>query len=306
METGNPTPGYVLAGHGGPFDLADAGAYHRWRERKLAELPRDLDALRVEVRDLEHPTAAERGALLERVRRTNMAIYHCNLTENRGAVLRFGEHFGLLHPDRNPEAGDDGLSAIRVHAERRRGEFIPYTDHAIRWHTDGYYNPPERQIRAFLLHCVRPAAEGGVNRMLDHELLYLWLRDEDPALVAALTHPRAMTVPAHVEDGVELRPEQAGPVFSVLADTPRPALHLRYTARTRSIAWRDDDATRAAVARLEALLADPPDGVFEHRLEPGQGLLCNNVLHARSAFRDATDGGRLLYRARYLDRIIGS
>ncbi len=39
-------------------------------------------------------------------------------------------------------------------------------------------------------------------------------------------------------------------------------------------------------------------------LEPGMGLLCNNVLHDRAAFTDdPTHPPRLLYRARYLDRI---
>ena len=235
-----------------------------------------------------------------------MALYHCNLTEHRSAVLRFAEHFGLIHLDRNPAAEDDGLSAIQVQADRQSGEFVPYTDRAIRWHTDGYYNPPERQIRAFILHCVRPASEGGVNHLLDHELLYLRLRDEDPGLVAALMHPAAMIIPPHIEDGFERRPEQSGPVFSVVTGAPRRALHLRYTARTRSIRWRDDQATRTAVTRLEALLADPISGAFEYRLGPGEGILCNNVLHSRSAFQNGTSDGRLLYRARFHDRITGT
>jgi hypothetical protein len=33
------------------------------------------------------------------------------------------------------------------------------------------------------------------------------------------------------------------------------------------------------------------------------GLLCNNVLHDRTAFCDAPDQPRLLFRARYLDRV---
>ena len=53
------------------------------------------------------------------------------------------------------------------------------TSRAIRWHTDGYYNPPERQIRAMILHCVRTAASGGENRVFDHELAYLALRDAE-------------------------------------------------------------------------------------------------------------------------------
>ena len=44
--------------------------------------------------------------------------------------------------------------------------------------------------------------------------------------------------------------------------------------------------------------------IFRARLEPGMGLLCNNVLHDRSAFTDdPTHPPRLLYRARYYDRI---
>ena len=291
---------------GNPFDLDDDATYQAWRARRLERAPRTLDELRVEVRDIAHPTSAEHSALLDRVRRANMVLYHCGLTENRGAVLSFAEHFGLSRLDRNPGSDDDGLSAIRVLAQHRPGEFIPYTDRAIRWHTDGYYNPPARRVRAFLLHCVRPAASGGTNRLLDPELLYIGLRDADPGHVAALMHPQAMTIPAHVEEGVELRPAQSGPVLSVLDDGFGPTLHLRYTARTRSIAWRNDATTRAAVDCLETLLDAPLDGVFEHRLAPGEGILCNNVLHSRSAFSDTPDSGRLLYRARFHERIAGS
>jgi hypothetical protein len=36
------------------------------------------------------------------------------------------------------------------------------------------------------------------------------------------------------------------------------------------------------------------------------GLVCNNVLHERSAFEDAPGRPRLLYRARYVERIAGT
>jgi hypothetical protein len=38
-------------------------------------------------------------------------------------------------------------------------------------------------------------------------------------------------------------------------------------------------------------------------MEAGMGLLCNNVLHDRSAFTDDPHHPRLLYRARYLERV---
>jgi hypothetical protein len=81
------------------------------------------------------------------------------------------------------------------------------------------------------------------------------------------------------------------------------ALHMRYTARTRSIVWRADAATQAAVQRLREILDSDSPYVFRLRLSGGQGLVCNNVLHDRSEFTDAPGAGRLVYRARYADRI---
>ena len=45
--------------------------------------------------------------------------------------------------------------------------------------------------------------------------------------------------------------------------------------------------------------------MFALRVAGGQGLVCNNVLHNRSAFTDdpAPGLGRLVYRARYSDRV---
>ncbi len=82
--------------------------------------------------------------------------------------------------DRNWLADDDGISSVTVPGEGGRGDYIPYTNRPIRWHTDGYYNPPERRIRAMVLHCVAPAASGGENALLDHEIAYLLLRDAIP------------------------------------------------------------------------------------------------------------------------------
>ena len=75
---------------------------------------------------------------------------------------------------------------------------------------------------------------------------------------------------------------------------------MRYTARTRSIAWKQDKPTLAAVATIEAILSNPSPHIFRTKLEPGMGLVCNNVLHDRSGF---SGNSRLLFRARYYDRI---
>jgi len=284
-----------------PFDLEKADAYLRWRDHKLSTAPRSADDLIVEVCDPRKLSAGEHAALTERIRRCNMAIYASPPhMEDTGIPRLFGQQFGLEHPDANWLAGEDGISEICVSNGGTRQHYIPYTDRPIKWHTDGYYNPSERTIRAMVLHCVRAAASGGKNRLMDHEMAYLMLRDIDPELVRALMQPDAMLIPERVDESEGVRPAQSGPVFS-LDDSGN--LHMRYTARTRSIAWRQDAITLSAVAALEHLLASDTQHIVHARLEPGMGLLCNNVLHDRAAFTDDIKRPRLLYRARYLDRI---
>lgn len=286
---------------GNPFSLDDNAAYQRWREQKLAAAPASVSDLIVEVRDPRALTAAEHQALSAVIKRCNMAIYASPMLEEDTDILRkLGAQFGLNQLDANWLAGEDGISSIRVFDGGTRKHYIPYTDKPIKWHTDGYYNPPERQIRAMVLHCVRSAASGGDNRLMDHELAYLQLRDEDPQHIRALMQADAMTIPERVDETDGVRPAQSGPVFSLDA---QGHLHMRYTARTRSIEWKKDAATAAAVSALEKLLASESPLVFHARLEPGMGLLCNNVLHDRGAFTDNPEHPRLLYRARYLDRI---
>lgn len=283
------------------FDLEDDRNYLDWRARKLADRPRSLDDLLVELRDPRAPSAAEAAALRDRCRRFNMAVYRSPVRDADPALPRaLGRALDLMRLDANWLADEDGISRIAVGAADRsaRADFIPYTERAIGWHTDGYYHPAARRIRGMILHCVRPAAQGGENRLLDHELAYIALRDRDPAWIRALMAPDAMTIPARDDAQGEARAAQTGPVFALDGGH----LHLRYTARTRSIAWHP--AARAAAAALAYVLADPP--ALRLRLEAGMGIVANNVLHDRSAFVDDPAAPRLLYRARYLDRVAGT
>jgi len=284
-----------------PFALEQTEAYLRWRERKLAAFPRRAEDLVVEVRDPRRLSASEADKLRRVCAVANMAVYASPLgsLSDKDIVRGLGARLGLRRLQSNPFADEDGISALETAPEKSARGYIPYSNRRLLWHTDGYYNPPAQRIRAFILHCVRPAASGGENRLLDHEIAYLLLRDADPEFVRALSAPDAMTIPANTDEGMAPRPAQSGPVFSSDAG----ALHMRYTARTRSIEWRTDAATQAAVQRLREILEAASPYVFALRLAPGQGLVCNNVLHDRSAFTDAPDAGRLVYRARYSDRI---
>jgi alpha-ketoglutarate-dependent taurine dioxygenase len=299
-------PAVTAVEAGNPFDLADDRAYRAWRDRKLAAHPSRIEDLVVEVRDPRRLTAGEHAALLDRCRRANMVLYasRCGADPDKDIPRLLGRQFGLERLDANLLADDDGITPLAVAESGGRASFIPYTNRPIRWHTDGYYNPPERNIRGMVLHCVTPAASGGDNALLDHEMAYLLLRDANPDFIRALSAPDAMTIPPRTDEDGIARPEQSGPVFSV--DPATGALHMRYTHRTHSIAWKADAATLAAVDALKTLLGSGSPFIFHGRMESGMGLLCNNVLHDRSAFTETPSQRRLLYRARYYDRIAGT
>jgi len=281
-------------------------AYFHWRRQKLEGYPASIEELIVPVQDPRTIRPDEHHRLLALLRKTGMVIYASGLggEEDKSIPRLLGRQFGLERLDSNLLSDEDAISSISTESGKSGRGYIPYSNARLLWHTDGYYNPPEQTVRAFILHCVRPAERGGENAMMDPEIAYLLLRDENPEHIAALMAPDAMTIPANDETGA--RPAQTGPVFSI--DPGSGSLHMRYTARTRSILWKDDAQTRSAVKALEQILESDSRWVFRARLESGQGLLCNNVLHNRTAFADAVDKGakRLLYRARYHDRIRGT
>ena len=289
-----------------PFDLDDDASYLRWRDWKLSVQPSCIDELIVDVADPRSLTEAERAALLARIAHANFAIYRsrqCDEDPNLARAL--GAQLGLHRLDANWLADEDGISRVAVSRNSDdRGGFIPYTNEPIGWHTDGYYHPPQRRIQAMILHCVRSARRGGVNALLDYERAYIALRDASKDHVRALMQPDALTIPARSDPdraGRVARDAQAGPVIGV--DAAQGHLHLRYTARQRSIEWKADSATRAARLCLEGVLAGTEVPIARVQLLSGMGIVGHNILHDRTGFEDDPLHPRLLYRARYLDRV---
>lgn len=276
--------------------------YTRWRDQKLYRQARAPSTV-VNIARVGDISAEERQALLERVAARNFAIYAGPSTPPTPAELaRFASALGLhdLLEDGLPGGGIVTICAKHPATGQAAGEFIPYTDRALNWHTDGYYNAPGDAVGGFVLHCVAPALRGGESALCDHEAAYIELAERDPGLVAALMADDTMHVPEHRDaNGALLRPARSGPVFWVEDN----ALRMRYTARTRSICWRSDAATDAARRALTDLLARRSDSHGVLRLNAGQGIVCNNVLHARKAFVDAERQPRTFLRARFRDRV---
>ena len=324
-----------------PFSLANDSDYRAWRAAKLANYPRRADDLIVTIEDPRTLQPAEIEALHANCARANMVLYYAHGVPayDKDVPHQFARQLGLVRLEGNYLADEDGLSSITPadDEDSARGEYVPYTHKPINWHTDGYYNAPDRRILGMLLHCAQDADSGGENALLDPDIAYIQLRDTNPDYVAALMQDDAMTIPARMDEAaltptlsphpgplpegeganaapttidergqtlgpnrLIARPEQSGPVFSI--DPNEGFLHMRYTARARSIEWKQDALTLAAVRTLAEILNDS-EYVLRARLKPGMGIICNNVLHTRTAFTDRPERRRLLYRGRYYDRL---
>jgi len=287
-----------------PLNLDDVAGYQQWREAKLraydsAQNKKIIKLASAGVRDKDIDN------ILSSCNEFNYCLYRLS-DPSQGTktfVKNLGLSIGLEHLDGNLCSDEDNISSIQVRDTGRQTGYIPYTDKKLTWHTDGYYNKVPQTIRGMILHCVRPAQSGGENLMLDHEMAYIQLRDVSPDYISAFMQPDVLTIPPNIENGVEIRGAQSGPVFSLESSSGR--LHMRYSARTRNIEWKNDSATSEAVACMSELLGTNNPYVITYRLQAGEGIIANNVLHNRTAFEDAepAEQKRLLYRARCYDRV---
>jgi len=283
----------------------DSNAMSRWcNARREAHAAGDAGRW-IEIGDPCRLRAAERDAIAHHCARFNLALYRfARGRSDPDGLSAFASAMGLRRRDLTLGADHRGVASVRVDRDTHGPEMIPFTSRALNWHTDGYYNSPDKSVRGVVMHCAAPAASGGETALLDPDLVYAAMHEQDPALVDALSHPCAMTIPAHEAEGTVIRPARTGPVFRFL-DAPS-RLHMRYTMRTRSIRWRSTPDTARAVAELEKTIASLSAHRVQVRFEAGAGVICNNVLHRRSAFVDGEDEGsrRVMLRIRSFDPVV--
>ena len=191
------------------FDLNNDAAYSAWRNKKLSLYPVNKQNLVVKIDNFGEITDIERDQIIKLCTKYNMAVYQCDDKNIKSSDIRqFAANFGLHRLDHHLCTEEDGVSELMISEDGPKEEFIPYTDRPIGWHTDGYYNQDDNRVYSLILHCARPAIEGGINALLDHEMVYIMLRDKNPDYIRALTATDCMTIPGYTK-----RPESKGPVF---------------------------------------------------------------------------------------------
>ncbi|MDH5655664.1 MAG: TauD/TfdA family dioxygenase [Spirochaetia bacterium] len=299
-------PAYKKDYNRSPFLPENTEMYKNWRDEKLKDYPQTIGELFVEINDPRKLTDGEFEQIQKLCKKTNMALYagKTGTDPDPEIPLSMGRRFGLTGLNDNWLADKEtGLTSLTVREDGIRKDYIPYTNRAINWHTDGYYNTAHKQIHALNLHVVHQAASGGENALMDHEIAYILLREKNPEYISALMGSGVMTIPARIEDGKIARREEAGPVFSV---TDSGDLHMRYTIRVNNVIWTNDPVAQEALKYLQEILYGKSPYIYKGRLEPGMGLVSNNVIHDRAAFKDDATHKRHYYRARYFDRLAGT
>jgi hypothetical protein len=289
----------------GHLDLHDEAAYQQWVDYKKGVYDKrksDDFPLIMEIHQDGYIPPAELRVIEQHIRDYNFALYRIQgeIDNHLDTVKNIGRQMGLHELDKNLCAREDRITKLTVQDSGRANHYIPYSNKAIGWHTDGYYNPFHQRVLAMVLHCEQPAAEGGENQLLDPDMVYIHLRNQEPRFIQALSQPQVMCIPENVEDGVLIRPQTCSAVFLQENDH---TLAMRYSKRKRNIIWADDEVTREALECLVAYLESDSPYHIRYRLNAGEGVINNNVLHTRTAFTDASDSKRVFYRARYYNRI---
>jgi hypothetical protein len=289
-----------------PFLLENESAYQQWKQLKLDRYDCLNPTAIIKIENHTKIGPATMADLAAQMRSFNFALFEIDGSGNAFSTqdfLAFGHQLGLYRIDSNLSAESDGVTLLSaVDSSDKRSRYIPYTNRALNWHTDGYYNSMDSRIDAFSLYCVKQAGQGGDNFLLDHEMVYMQIRDTDPGLLIALMDTGIMVVPANISNKKVLRQAESGPVFIVDSETGK--LNMRYSARPQNIGWKTDELSTRAVNLVREILMDS-EYVSMLKLDSGQGIVCNNVLHGRTGFVDDgnSDAARLYYRARYYDAV---
>lgn len=279
------------------FNLNLDEDYKRWRDEKLAAYPKNIGDLVVELRDMTAISEAEKNKIMERVELANMCVYSAGSAElTMDSLLALGRQLGVSDTDKSRRhAQSDELTSSGI-----LNQAIPFTTRHVRWHTDATYYGSDKTIQALFLLCKQPAIEGGNNKVLDHEIMYILLREQNPEALAVLMSRDCFKF-RNPKTG-EINENLGGKVFWTNSDG-----HLchRFSFRKTDMAWSDDADVAAARAVLESFLLNEPEYVIEGRLESGLGLISNNVLHTREKLVDSEDEAkkRLLFRTRFYDRV---
>ena len=271
---------------------AKSAEFLRWAEEKEKNIPQNSDGILVNIHDINNVKTSEIAKIKETIYKYNSCIYSSKIAlKSNTNLLKFVELVGMRTYDCN-NIDSNEISTITP-LQNSKINYIPYTDKPLNWHTDGYYD--KKSIFSWLLHCVNPATQGGENYLLDHELVlreYL-LRNDD---INNLMAEDALTIP---ENKYTSRSEISTYIFSFKNKYKR--LHMRFSMRKDNIGT-SAKASPAIIKLKEIIEDDCAKYSLTYKLQKNEGIITNNILHGRKAFKDDKVKRKLL-RIRSYERL---
>ena len=271
---------------------AKSAEFLRWAEEKEKNIPQNTDGILVNIHDINNVKISEVSKIKEIINKYNCCIYSSKTAlKSNTNLLKFVELVGMKTYDCNNIESNE-ISTITP-LQNNKVNYIPYTDKSLNWHTDGYYD--RKSIFSWLLHCVNPAAQGGENYLLDHELAlreYVLKNDDINNLMAE----DAITIP---ESKDTLRSEISTYIFSLKNQYKK--LHMRFSMRKDNIGT-SPKASSAVIKLREIIENDCAKYSLTYKLQKNEGIITNNILHGRKAFKDAKVNRKLL-RIRSYERL---
>ena len=271
---------------------AKSAEFLRWAEEKEKNIPQNSDGILVNIHDINNVKTSEIDKIKETIYKYNSCIYSSKIAlKSNTNLLKFVELVGMKTYDCNNIESNE-ISTITP-LQNSKINYIPYTDKLLNWHTDGYYD--KKSIFSWLLHCVNPATQGGENYLLDHELVlreYL-LRNDD---INNLMAEDALTIPASKDTS---RSEISTYIFSFKNKYKR--LHMRFSMRKDNIGT-SAKASPAIIKLKEIIENDCAKYSLTYKLQKNEGIITNNILHGRKAFKDDKVKRKLL-RIRSYERL---
>ena len=283
-----------------PFILENETEYKEWRNHKLSLFPVDKDNLTVKFNDKDINTKKIK-LIKDIISKYNFAIYEFESKLTNKSLKEFCSKLKLIKSIPNSLSDENNISNITAETkliERKSGvEYIPYTNKKLNWHTDGYYYPIDDSVKSFLLHCECPADKGGKNFLLDHEIIYIYLRDHNPDYINILMQKNIMEIPRN--KNIEGSKSIVGPVFYI---DEEGFLNMRFTSRQQNIIWKKNDIVKKIKEYIYSFIVENDKYTFDLLLKENQGYLANNILHKRDEYKDVNKK-RLLKRIRFSKRI---
>ena len=283
-----------------PFLLENQTEYKKWRDYKLAQYPisREKILIKFKNNDINNNKI---NLLKDSVTKYNFAMYEFDAKLTNESLKKFCSRLKLVNSVSNLLADEDDISNITNQNQSKEKspdvEYIPYTNKQLNWHTDGYYYPLDSAIKSFLLHCEHPAQRGGENIILDHEIIYIYLRDHNPEFINILMQNDIMEIPGN--KNIVGSHSVKGPVFYI---DERNFLNMRFTSRQQNIIWKKNDTIKKIKDFIFSFIAEDNHYTFNLLLKENQGYLANNVLHKREEYVDGNNK-RLLKRLRFSKRV---